>query len=321
MSSRGGGGGSGKKEFPPANSSYRDVSTSMVIQTDRSEIIRRDKEAGSDAVESLWGRVNVSEMGSRAGREAVPQSGGSVLGLAGGRKKKASAYNEIGVRGDDDEVELKYRPRTKETRTAYEHILTFLQQAADFSDQPASILRSATEEVLIILKSTEESWKDLDRKLKIESVLGIKSGEMASDKYSQLVNLGRRITDFSIENGEETNDKFDESQGVAVVFDDEEDGEEGGAGDFGAISNLLEENTNEEGEGEEEEEGYAEAEEELEKSLPAIARMSQRTIGKPEEKLLDFETLAFPEGIVLACFILIILTDCICVFRWPYDDQ
>ena len=73
-------GGAGKKEFPPTNSSYRDVSTSMVIQTDRSEIIRRDREAGSDAVESIWGRVNISEMGSRAGREVAPKTG-SVLGF------------------------------------------------------------------------------------------------------------------------------------------------------------------------------------------------------------------------------------------------
>lgn len=277
-------GGAGKKEFPPANSSYRDVSTSMVIQTDRSEIVRRDKEAGSDAVESLWGRVNVSEMGSRAGREAAPQTG-SVLGLAAGKNKKSSsAYSEIGL---NDEAELKYRPKTKETRTAYEHILTFLQQIADFSDQPASVLRSATEEVLIILKSTEGSWKDFDRKMKIESILGIKSGEMASEKYSQLVNLGRRITDFSIENGdEEANEKFDQSQGIAVVFDDEDDEQDEYGEDFGAVSNLLDD----------QEEIDAEAEEEFEKSLPIIARISQRTIGKPEEKLLDLETLAFPEG-------------------------
>lgn len=279
----------GKKEFPPANSSYRDVSTSMVIQTDRSEIVRRDREAGSDAVESLWGRVNVSEMGSKAGRDSAPKTG-SVLGLAGGKRQqqRASAYDELGV-DSGDAVELKYRPKTKETRTAYEHILTFLQQVADFSDQPASVLRSATEEVLIILKATEESWKDFDRKLKIEAVLGIKSGEMPSEKYSQLVNLGRRITDFSIETEERESANFDDSQGVAVVFDDDEENENEEGEDFGAISNLIDE-----------EEEDAEAEEEFEKSLPAIARISQRTIGT-EEKLLDLETLAFPEGTRLNC--------------------
>lgn len=274
----GSGSGGGKKEFPPANSSYRDVSTSMVIQTDRSEIIRRDREAGSDNVESLWGRVNISEMGSRAGREAAPKTTNttSVLGLKSSAKK-ASEYDGI----YEDGFELKYRPKTKETRQAYEHILTFLQQLADFSDQPASVLRSATEEVLIILKATEESWKDFDRKSRIEQVLGIKSGEVSSEKYSQLATLGRRITDFSLDN-EDEHVAHDDSQGVAVVFDDE-NGEE--AGDFGEASNLIEDD----------EEENIEDEAEFEKSLPPVARMAQRII-KTEEKLLDLETLAFPEG-------------------------
>ena len=308
-------GGAGKKEFPPTNSSYRDVSTSMVIQTDRSEIIRRDREAGSDAVESIWGRVNISEMGSRAGREVAPKTG-SVLGLSGGKKNKKTfdpVYDDlVGNEG----VELKYRPKTKETRTAYEHLLTFLQQVADFSDQPASVLRSATEEVLLIVKSTEESWKDLDRKFKIETILGIKNGEMPTEKYSQLVNLGRRITDFSIDNEENQIERFDESHGVAVVFEDEGTGVDGHGDDFGAISNLLDEN-------EENGEEDADAEEELEKSLPPIARISQRTIGNAEEKLLDLEILAFPEGkrILLIHEICDINVSCFYLCRWPHDDQ
>lgn len=277
MSSGGRGGGSGKKEFPPANSSYRDVSTSMVIKTDRSEIIRRDREAGNDTVESLWGRASLAEMGSRAGREAAPKTGGTVLGL---RFSKANNSSQA-VYNLDDEFEMKYRPRTKETRTAHEHILTFLQQLADFSDQPASVVRSATEEVLIILKSTEESWKDFDRKLKIEQCLGLKSGEISSEKYSQLVNLGRRITDFSIEE-EDYSGEFDGPQEIAVVFDEEEGQENDDENeDFGEVSNLIDEE---------------EDEAEFEKTLPAVARMSQKSLTKPEEKILDLDSLAFPQG-------------------------
>ena len=75
-----------------------------------------------------------------------------------------------------------------------------------------------------------------------------------------------------------------------VHFDeDEENGAEAGE-DFGSVSNLIDENN--------EEEEDLDAEEEFEKSLPAIARFSQRTIAnQSEEKLLDLETLAFPEGI------------------------
>lgn len=297
-------GGSGRKDFPPANSTYRDVSTSMVIQTDRSEIIRRDREAGSDVVESLWGRASISEMGSRAGREAAPKTSSNVLGL---RSSKLSAkQNQSSFYDLDDEMELKYRPRTKETRTAYEHILTFLQQLADFSDQPASVLRSATEEVLIILKATEESWKDFDRKLKIEQCLGIKSGEILSEKYAQLVNLARRITDFSIEE-DDNFAEFDGPQDIAVVFDDGE-GQEGEE-DFGEVSNLIKDDEEEE----------LENEVEFEKTLPAIARMSQRILTKPEEKILDLEALAFPQGKSKYKFLFFIFINYF--FRWPYDDQ
>ena len=301
-------GGSGKKEFPPANSSYRDVSTSMVIQTDRSEIVRRDREAGSDAVESLWGRVNINEMGSRAGRETAPKTTtASVLGLKSSSNtsgKRSSEYEGI----DEDGTELKYRPKTKETRTAYEHTLTFLQQLADFSDQPASVLRSATEEVLIVLKATEESWKDFDRKSKIEQVLGIKSGEISAEKYSQLTNLARRITDFSLDDENENFVSNGDSQEVAVLFDEEKADEE--ADDFGEASNLIDE---EDGEN-------IDDEAEFEKSLPSIARIAQRTIKSEEEKLLDLETLAFPEGNTYKYNVLFLFILIIYIHRWAYDD-
>ena len=293
----GGGKSSGpKKEFPPANSSYRDVSTSMVIKTDRSEIVRRDKEAGSDAVESIWGRVNISEMGSRAGRESVPKSADKNLNILGLRSNSNKTKKNITTltHDFDNEFELKYRPKSRETRTAYEHILTFLQQIGDFSDQPASILKSATDEVLSILKTSEDSWKDLDRKLKIEQSLGIKSEEFSSEKYAQLVNLGRRITDYSIEDDEgKESVSFENGQGVAVLFDDEEVDEEAEEEDFGIVSNLIKEDDGDNLE--------AEDEAELEKTLPPIARLSQRTIintnNEEKLKLLDLESLAFPEGI------------------------
>lgn len=289
-SGRGGGTGENpKKEFPPANSSYRDVSTSMVIQTDRSEIIRRDKEAGSDVVESIWGRVNVSEMGSRAGREAAPRASTnnntkSVLGLRSGKKSTLNSLYEL-----DDEVELKYRPKTRETQAAYEHILTYLQQLGDFSDQPAAVVRSVTEEVLIILKSTEDSWKDLDRKVKVEEALGVKTGEISSEKYAQLVNLARRVTDFSVDEGESYRDN-DGTQEVAVVFDDQANGsdqDENDEEDFGEISNLVDKDLNDEDDSEDEAE--------FEKTLPAVARRNMLDM-KKEEKVLDLESLAFPDG-------------------------
>ena len=44
-----------------------------------------------------------------------------------------------------------YRPRTKETREAYEALLSVIR--AQFGDQPADVLRGAADEVLAALKN------------------------------------------------------------------------------------------------------------------------------------------------------------------------
>lgn len=44
-----------------------------------------------------------------------------------------------------------YRPRTKETRAAYEALLNTIH--ATFGDQPADVLRGAADEVLAVLKN------------------------------------------------------------------------------------------------------------------------------------------------------------------------
>ena len=44
-----------------------------------------------------------------------------------------------------------YRPKTKETRAAYEAMLSFIQ--GKFGDQPADVLRGAADEVLATLKN------------------------------------------------------------------------------------------------------------------------------------------------------------------------
>jgi hypothetical protein len=44
-----------------------------------------------------------------------------------------------------------YRPRTKETRAAYEALLNTIHST--FGDQPADVLRGAADEVLAVLKN------------------------------------------------------------------------------------------------------------------------------------------------------------------------
>jgi pre-mRNA-splicing helicase BRR2 len=52
-----------------------------------------------------------------------------------------------------------YRPKTKETRAAYEALLNTIH--TQFGDQPADVLRGAADEVLAVLKNqhlTGEFW-------------------------------------------------------------------------------------------------------------------------------------------------------------------
>jgi hypothetical protein len=258
--------------------SYHELS-SLVIQTDRSEIVRRDKEAGSDMVESIWGRINASEMGARAGRESVPVSSkktSNILGLRSAQNS-ASLLDEFA-----DGIELIYTPKSKETQTALEHLLTFIQHEADFMDQPASTVRSAADDVLAILKSVNDSWKDIDRKNRIEEVLELSNDSISSEKYSQLVNLARRITDYPASSFIDDEGKGAlRNEGVAVVFDKDE-----GSGaeyeEFGVAQNLAEDVEEDEDEAE------------FEKTLPIPRSMISESLSA--DAIIDIDSLAFSEG-------------------------
>ena len=116
-----------------------------------------------------------------------------------------------------------YKPTTRESRAAYEEILTFIKHA--IGDQPRDILRGAAEETLAILK--DQDLRDPEKHTEIQKILS----KMSSERFNRLVNLGKQIHDFSVGQGaeedEDRDNKLDEDMGVAVVFDEDED-EEGG---------------------------------------------------------------------------------------------
>jgi hypothetical protein len=82
-----------------------------------------------------------------------------------------------------------YRPRTKETREAYEALLSVIRE--QFGDQPADVLRGAADEVLASLKN--DRTNDPSRKKEVDSLLG----PVADEKFAQLVALGKLITDYA----------------------------------------------------------------------------------------------------------------------------
>ncbi|ORX98893.1 Sec63-domain-containing protein [Basidiobolus meristosporus CBS 931.73] len=209
--------------------------SNLVLQADRSALPRRDQEPSGEP-ETLHGRINPKEFGSRAVRDTVKfkaekkntQDEHVILEKRKKRKEESSLKSAYGfnnvLSATDDFEGLEYRPRTKETRAVYELILAFVSQ--NLGDQPHDVIRSAADSVLEILKS--ENMKDFDKKSEIEYIIN----SMTSERFAQLISLGKRITDFNPD-GEAANtgedgrpiETIDEEHGVAVVFDEDEDEE------------------------------------------------------------------------------------------------
>ena len=226
---------------------HRDVSqykysamSNLVLQADRRFVTRRTDEATGDP-ESLAGRLSIKDMGGRVARDEAPkqkkqpglpniqrgslQEGEDVL-LREQRKRKADAAQQrAGLLGASDALieGITYRPRTPATRATFDLILTLV--ASNLGDVPHDVVRSAADAVLEYLK--DDDMKDLDKKKEIDDILGV---ALSSKQFNELVNLGKKITDYDVQDDEdvdmgeaEADAEIDERQGVAVTFDDEED--------------------------------------------------------------------------------------------------
>jgi pre-mRNA-splicing helicase BRR2 len=120
-------------------------------------------------------------------------------------------------------TELQYRPKTRETRAAYEALLS--QIGAQFGDVPADVLRGAADEVLAALKDDRQT--DPDKKRCVEALMG----SVTSEKFATMVAIGKMITDWTAPGELEAGaagEALDDDIGVAVEFEEEEDDDEGG---------------------------------------------------------------------------------------------
>ncbi|POR31841.1 Uncharacterized protein TPAR_07932 [Tolypocladium paradoxum] len=229
---------------------HRDVSqykysamSNLVLQADRRFVTRRTDEATGDP-ESLAGRLSIKDMGGRVAREEVPkqkkQSGlpdiergklndGEDILLREQRKRKAEASQPrgTGLLGAHDALieGITYRPRTPATRATFDLILTLV--AGNLGDVPHEVVRSAADAVLEYLK--DDDMKDLDKKKEVDDILG---AALSPKQFNELVNLGKKITDYDAQDDDDDDidlgdangeAEMDERQGVAVTFDDEEE--------------------------------------------------------------------------------------------------
>ncbi|EKD20717.1 uncharacterized protein L3040_006439 [Drepanopeziza brunnea f. sp. 'multigermtubi'] len=251
--------------------------SNLVLQADRRFVTRRNDEVTGDP-ESLAGRLSIRDMGSRNARDNAPKQKKKVSGLPdverGGlqegqdvlereqRKRKRGEPSQLRGTGilsaADALVEgIVYRPRTSATRATYDLILTTV--ANKLGDVSHEIVRSAADAVLEYLK--DDDLKDLDKKKEIDDLLG---ATLSPKEFNELVNLGKKITDYEAqdedevmgdgENGAEDGAEIDDRQGVAVVFDDiseDEDGQE-------MVNEIRDESSEDEDEGDAEDRPGAE---------------------------------------------------------------
>ncbi|MBV36346.1 MAG: hypothetical protein CMP47_12985 [Rickettsiales bacterium] len=224
--------------------------SNLVLQADRRFVTRRNDEVTGDP-ESLAGRLSIRDMGSRNARDDAPKQKKKASGLPdverGGlqegqdvlereqRKRKRGEPAQLRGTGilsaADALVEgIVYRPRTSATRATYDLILTTV--ANNLGDVSHEIVRSAADAVLEYLK--DDDMKDFDKKKEIDDLLG---ATLTPKQFNELVNLGKKITDYEAQDedevmgdgdgGAEDGAEIDDRQGVAVVFDDNSEDEDG----------------------------------------------------------------------------------------------
>ncbi len=208
-----------------------------MLAADRS----RGRQEPDGSAQSLWGKLGSSAMGDRALRErpegleeararrakkarGAAEPGGAGAGGGGARRRGAAGPSVLDV----DSAGL-YRPRTKETREAYEALLSSIQAA--FGDAPADVLRGAADEVLAVLKN--DRLRDLERAAEVRALLGA----VPDERFAQMVALGKLVTDYAPAGAGggggggaaegEGEGALDEEMGVAVEFEDEDEESDG----------------------------------------------------------------------------------------------
>ena len=201
-----------------------EANSNLVIQNKKR---RGAEEEGTGEAESLRGKLGGVRMGDRV-RYDEPKSDESGLKKSGSKEKRARDDGESGsgnkprkksntggvIEMNDDFGAAIYKPKTEDSRAAYEEILAGIQIL--LGDQPRDILRGAADEVLFVLK--DENLKDSQKKKEISDIVG----SVGESKYTSFLNLSKRIVDFRLDGDDEDQNGADD-EGIAVVFDDDDD--------------------------------------------------------------------------------------------------
>ena len=211
--------------------------SNLVLQADRRFTSRRPDEHTGDP-ESLAGRINIRDMGGRTARDNAPTQakkpkgpgvergslaeGGDVLEREQRKRKRDDGTSAFGATATADfNIEgLTYKPRTPATRATFELITTIVSKS--LGDVPVATTRSAADAVLEYLK--DDSLKDFDKKKEVDELLGT---TMGAKEFNELVNLGKKITDYDAQDDEDEDEDGPQTFEVrdADTSDEEEEAE------------------------------------------------------------------------------------------------
>lgn len=174
---------------------------------------------------------------------------GEVLNDGMPISKRMKALGPSSVLSSDVLEGIRYQPRKRETRQAYQELLGQIKFC--LGDQPQNVILSATDEVLTLLK--DENIRPLDRQREIQLILG----PLTNETYNSLIKISKQITDYSdatAASNDNDEDELDDDNGVAVLVgsdaesesdDDEMDDDEVGEDTGPVFTNQTDENGNE----------------------------------------------------------------------------
>ncbi|KAG2647951.1 hypothetical protein PVAP13_1NG004400 [Panicum virgatum] len=234
---------------------YR-ANSSLVLTTDSRP---RDTHEPTGEPETLWGRIDPKSFGDRAVQNKPPElqekltksrakktkrdaADPDLPRRDAKRRRRAASTQDVSVLSLTDDVV--YKPQTKETRAAYEALLSVIQQ--QLGGQPLDVLAGAADEVLATLKN--DKIKNPDKKKDIEQLLNPISNQL----FDQLVSIGKLITDFhdaaasdaaGAPSGDAMDTTLDDDVGVAVEFEESDEDEES---DFDQVPDDLDEDDEDE---------------------------------------------------------------------------
>lgn len=164
------------------------ANASLVLATDSRP---RDTHEPSGEPESLFGKIDPKLFGDRVYRGRPPELDENTqrarkkkererLGSEPARpSKKGRWFQEESVLTSTEQGV--YQPKTKETRAAYEAMLSIIQQ--QLGGQPLNIVCGAADEILAVLKN--DNLKNPDKKKEIEKLLN----PISIQVFEQLVSI------------------------------------------------------------------------------------------------------------------------------------